>query len=266
MQTVRIGDIDINYKTLGSGPPILLIMGLAGRGDAWGPFAEALAEAGFTAIHFDNRDVGWSSLLEGKEYEIADMADDALGLLDHLGFRQADILGISMGGMITQEILTRAPDRVRRAVLVATLPGGPNTVQAPPEIGAQLLQSSQGDPVALLRSVYAAITGPGFAAENPHMIDRAVEVALQKPTVPAAMMRQLGAVMRWSSWDRLPDVKTPTLVVHGDADPLVPYANGVNIAGRIPGAKLVTLPKVGHLVPLEAPQALYAAVTEFLRN
>jgi pimeloyl-ACP methyl ester carboxylesterase len=267
MQTVRIGDIDIHYKTIGSGPPVLLIMGLGGRGDAWGPFAEALAAAGYTAIHFDNRDVGWSSLLDdNKVYEVADMAADAIGLLDHLGIAQADILGISMGGIIAQEILLRAPERVKRAVLLATTPGGPNAVHPPSEVGALLLQRAQGDPVALLRTVYSSITAPGFAASNPHLIDLAVEVALKKPTVPAAMMRQLSAIMRWSSWDRLPEVKTPTLVVHGDADPLVPYGNGVNIAARIPGARLVTLPNVGHLVPLEAPEPLYRTVTEFLKS
>jgi pimeloyl-ACP methyl ester carboxylesterase len=263
MQTARIGDIDINYKVYGSGPPVLLIMGLGGRGDAWQPFAEALAAAGHTAIHFDNRDVGWSSLVEDKVYEIADMAADAIGLLDHLGIARTDILGISMGGIITQEILLRAPERVRRAVLLATTPGGPNAVHPANEVAALLLQRAQGDPVALLRSVYSTITAPGFATASPHLIDRAIEVALQKPTVPAAMMRQLSAIMRWSSWDRLPEVKTPTLVIHGDADSLVPYKNGANIAERIPGAKLVTLPNVGHLVPLEAPEPLFKAVTEF---
>ncbi|MCK6589379.1 MAG: alpha/beta fold hydrolase [Polyangiaceae bacterium] len=263
MQIARIGDIDIHYKTYGSGPPVLLIMGLGGRGDAWQPMAEALAARGRTAIHFDNRDVGWSSLVENTAYEVADMAADALGLLDHLGIAEADILGISMGGIITQEILVRAPGRVRRAVLLATTPGGPNAVHPASEVAALLLQRAQGDPVTLLRKVYEGITAPGFAARSPHLIDQAVEVALKKPTLPAAMMRQLSAVMRWSSWDRLPEVKTPTLVVHGDADPLVPHMNGANIAQRIPGAKLVTLPGVGHLVPLEAPEPLFQAVTEF---
>lgn len=266
MQTARIGDIDIHYKTYGSGPPILLIMGLGGRGDAWQPFAEALAAAGHMAIHFDNRDVGWSSLVEDRVYEVADMAADAIGLLDHLGISQTDILGISMGGIITQEILLRAPERVRRAVLLATTPGGSNAVHPPSEVATLLLQRAQGDPVAMLRKVYEGITAPGFAASSPHLIDLAVEVALKKPTLPAAMMRQLSAIMRWSSWDRLPEVKTPTLVVHGDADPLVPHRNGVNIAERIPGARLVTLPNVGHLVPLEAPEPLYRAVREFLAS
>lgn len=264
MDTARIGDIDIHYKTLGSGPPVLLIMGLGGRGDQWTPFAKALAEAGYMAIHFDNRDVGWSTQLDGREYEIADMASDAIGLLDHLGLQKADIVGISMGGMITQEILTRAPERVRRAVLIATLPGGPATVQAPPEVTGLLLQRANGDPVTMLRTVYSTITAPGFATGSPHVIEMAIAMALEKPTSPAAMMRQIGAVMRWSAWDRLPEVKVPTLVVHGDADPLVPYANGVAIAGRIPGARLVTLPNVGHMVPMEAPERLYQEVHAFL--
>lgn len=263
MSDVRIGDVDIHYDVVGQGTPVLLIMGLGTRGDSWGPLAEALASAGYMAIHFDNRDVGWSSLLPGRTYELRDMAADAVGLLDHLGVAQAHVVGISMGGMIAQEILVHHPRRARRAVLMATMPGGRNAVPAPPHVLAPIFMPTD-DRVAALRSVYVAMTAPGFAAENPQIIDALMESALRKPTPPEAVGRQLAAIMRWSSWDGLPQVQAPTLVLHGEADALIPVANARLIADRIPGAHLRTLPGVGHLLPTEAPAETWTAVREFL--
>jgi pimeloyl-ACP methyl ester carboxylesterase len=263
MSDVRIGDVDIHYDVVGKGTPVLLIMGLGTRGDSWAPLAEALASAGYMAIHFDNRDVGWSSQMAADTYEIRDMAADAVGLLDHLGVEQAHLVGISMGGMIAQEMLVHHGPRARRAVLIATMPGGPNAVPAPPHVLAPIFQPAE-DRVAALRTVFAAMTGPGFAAANASLIDALLESALKKPTSPLAVGRQLAAILRWSSWDGLPRVTTPTLVLHGDADPLIPPANGELIAQRIPGARLRLLPGVGHLVPTEAPRETLAAIREFL--
>lgn len=265
MKIARIGEVDINYEVFGEGIPVLLIMGLGGRGDSWTPLSQALASRGFMAIQYDNRDVGWSSLFTGREYEVSDMAADAVGLLDHLGVEKAHLVGISMGGMIGQEVLLRYPSRIDRAVLMATGPGGRNAVPPPPEV-FMALAARDGEPAAMVRTMYTTITAPGFAGANAALIDLAVEAALQKPVAPDAFARQLSAVMRWAAWERLQNITTPTLVIHGDADSLVPHANGVIIAERIPGAKLLTLPGVGHLIPLEAPAATLRAVESFLRS
>jgi pimeloyl-ACP methyl ester carboxylesterase len=261
--TARIGEIDINYTTFGAGRPVLLIMGFGARGDSWTPLSEALAGAGYMAIQFDNRDVGWSSLVESPPYELADMAADAVGLLDHLGIERASLVGISMGGMIAQEILARFPERIDRAVLMATTPGGPDAVMPTPEI-LGLLMARATDPVGMLHRLYASITAPGFAESKPEIVELAVQLALQKPATPEGLARQLGAVMRWSSRDRLHAITTPTLVLHGDADPLIPHANGLTIASTIPGARMMSLPGIGHLVPLEAPAETFRAIHSFL--
>lgn len=265
MKIVKIHGIDIHYDVFGEGPPILLIMGLGGRGDAWTPVSQALAGAGYQAIQFDNRDTGWSSYLSGVNYEVSDMAADAVGLLDTLGIEQANLVGISMGGMIAQEIMAAHSSRVRRAVLMATSPGGPEAVMPAPQVIQNLigLMGNQSDGIGKL---YAAITGPGFAEANGHLIELAVQGALLKPTLPDALKRQSEAVMRWSTSGRLSKSSVPTLVMHGDADPLIPYANGVFIAETIPGARLHTLKGVGHLVPLEAPQEVIRVIGAFFKE
>jgi pimeloyl-ACP methyl ester carboxylesterase len=270
MSIAHVGDIDIHYEVIGEqGPPVLLIMGLGARGDQWTPMARAFAGAGFRAIHFDNRDVGRSTRCEGRQYGIADMAQDALGLLDHLGVERCHVAGISMGGMIAQELMLRAPSRVLRAALIATLPGGPNTKTPDPAMVARLFAMGGGagalGPAESLADLYRAITGPGFGDAHPELIEMAVAFALSHPTAPDALGRQMAAAGSFSAWDRLPASQTPTLVVHGDADPLIPYENGVLLSKRIPGARLHTLPGVGHLVPLEAPVEMFGALSDFFQ-
>ena len=116
---------------------------------------------------------------------------------------------------------------------------------------------------AHLRKLYAAITAPGFAEKNAHLIDMVVSFALEQRVSPEAISRQLRALGRFSVWDRLLDMTVPTFVVHGEADSLIPYENGVQLSGRIPRAQLRSLPGVGHLIPLEAPLETFGAITDF---
>jgi len=266
MSIARVGDVEINYEVFGDkGPAVLHVMGLGARGDSWSPISRALAGAGYRAIQFDNRDVGKSSILTA-DYTLADMAADAIGLLDHLKVERAHLIGISMGGMIAQEILLRAPGRFDRAVLIATSPGGRHAKMAAPELlGALLAMGGEGTAgLEGMRALYQAITAPGFADAHPELIEMSVAFALENPVTREGLMRQIGAIGRFSTWDRLPGLKVPTLVLHGDADPLIPHENGVILSQRIPGAKLRTLPGVGHLVPLEAPAETFGAISAFL--
>jgi pimeloyl-ACP methyl ester carboxylesterase len=263
MDIAHLHGVDIHYQATGEGPPVLLVMGMGARGDAWTLFSQALAGAGYRAIQYDNRDSGWSSVMTGKSYEISDMANDALGLLDHLGIPEAYLIGISMGGMICQELLLTAPGRFKRAVLMATSPGGPSSVPPQPDVIAAL--NVQGDITAeSLRSTYTAITAPGFVKANASLTNLTVQLALQKTLPVDAMLRQMAATLRWTSWGRLDRIKTRTLIIHGDADPLIPRENAVLLAGRIPGARLRIIPCVGHLIPVEAPMVTMQAVLGFL--
>jgi pimeloyl-ACP methyl ester carboxylesterase len=269
MPIARVRGIDIHYEITGdSGPFVLLVMGLGARGENWTPIARALAGRGYRTIQFDNRDVGRSTKSFDADYEIADMAADAIGLLDELGVEKAHVIGISMGGMISQELLVRHPERFTRAVLMATWPGG--ELATMPE--AAMLESlsamaDHGDPARdgdALRALYRSMTGPSFAEKNPEMLEMAVSFALENPPPPESLRRQLRAIGGFSIWDRLPDVRTPALILHGDADRLIPYDNGVMLSRRIPGASLRTLPGVGHLVPLEAPFEAFGMILDFL--
>lgn len=269
MAIAAIGDIELNYHVLGdSGPFVLLVTGFGTRGDTWTPISRALAGRGFRAIQFDNRDIGRSSQQEGVDYDISDMAADALGLLDHLGVEQAHLVGISMGGMIAEELLVRFPQRFLRAVLLATWPGGAEAKMPEPALIQKLLSmgdlSDPAEAPGRLRALYQAITAPTFAEKSPDLIEMAINFALESPAKPAGLMRQIRAIGRFSIWDRLPDIKTPVLILHGDADPLIPHENGVAISRRIPGAELRTLPGVGHLIPLEAPFETFGAMMDFL--
>ncbi|WP_170319408.1 alpha/beta fold hydrolase [Polyangium spumosum] len=271
MAIARLSGVDIHYDTFGeSGPAVLLVMGLGSRGDNWTPISRALAGRGFRVIQFDNRDVGRSSRFPGGSYEIADMAADAVGLLDHLGAREARLVGISMGGMIAQELAASFPERFSRLVLLATWPGGDLARKPESPILAELAALARGEEEdraaaeARLGAFYRAITGPAFVQKNPELLDMAVAFALEGAPEVEGLMRQIRAISRFAIGDRLGEIRAPTLVLHGDADPLIPYENGEIIARRIPGARLCTLRGVGHLVPLEAPLATFGALLDFL--
>lgn len=269
MPKARVSDIELHYQVLGeAGPPVLLVTGFGMRGDTWTPISRALAGRGYRAIQFDNRDIGRSSEVEDGEYGMAEMAADAIGLLDHLGVERAHLVGISMGGMIAQELLVRHPTRFLRAVLMATWPGGKEATMPKPELAEALLSMADlGDRETAprkLRALYEAITAPSFAQKSADLLDMAVAFALESPAKPAGLLRQFRAIGTFSIWDRLPDVQTPTLLLHGDSDPLIPTANGIALSRRIPNAELKILPSVGHLIPLEAPFETYGAILGFL--
>jgi len=269
MPVATINNVEIHYDVLGTdGPVVIFVSGLGMRGEQWTPLSRALVTRGFRAIQFDHRDIGRSSPMRGIDYSLVDMATDTLAVLDHAGVQKAHVVGISMGGMIAQEMLLRSPERFFRAVLMATWAGG-QTAKMPESWLVELLAApvDKDDAAAVdahLRRLYAAITAPGFAEKNPHLIDMVVSFALDQAPASDVVARQLRAVGRFSSWDRLPDVAVPTLVVHGDADPLIPYENGEMLSRRIPGARLRSLPRVGHLVPLEAPLETFGAIVDFL--
>lgn len=269
MPITRRDDVEIHYDFLGtSGPVVLFVSGLGMRGEQWTPLSRTFIAKGFRAIQFDNRDIGRSTKMDGVDYSVADMARDTFAVLDHAGVDKVHIVGISMGGMITQEMILTQPERFSKAVLMATWAGG-QTMKMPESRIVEMLVP-RIDPTdmaaveAHLRQLYSAITAPGFAEKNGYLIDMIVSFALEQRVASDSVARQLRAIGKFSAWDRLPDAQVPTLVIHGDADPLIPYENGVALSERIPGAKLRTLPNVGHLVPLEAPFETFGSILDFL--
>jgi pimeloyl-ACP methyl ester carboxylesterase len=219
----------------------------------------------FRVINMDNRDAGDSALGRGP-YTIADMSEDTAGVIKNLNLGPTHIIGISMGGMIAQELAIRHPELVDKLVLVSTTAGGPTSVNAKPEIAA-LLVSTEADIEKRVRRTFTAIAGEGYMAKHPEDLDQIVKKSLAKPMSPESYQRQFGACMghwRQGVADRLTQIAAPTLVVHGDYDPLIPYPNGKYLAEHIKGAHLITLPGVGHLSMIESPERFNREVIQFL--
>jgi pimeloyl-ACP methyl ester carboxylesterase len=262
MRTARVGSVNLAYYVDGSGPPVLCIMGLGGRGTDWNPaFITAMAPR-FEMIRFDNRGTGKSDCPE-ETYSLDVMADEAIGILDVLGRARAHVVGVSMGGMIAQLVALRHPERVERLVLIATHAGGHSVIPPTPPAMAALMGDRTRPPADMVRDAMTTITGPGFATRHPEAIDAIVANAVAQPTPPASFARQMQAIMASDRTTRVGGIRAPALVVHGADDPLVPYPNGELLAREIPGARLVTLPGCGHMPMWECPDALVRELSTF---
>lgn len=238
-------------------------MGLGGRTSDWGEAFPAALARDHRVLAFDNRGTGRSSRVE-RAFSLRDLADDAVALLDSLGIERAHVAGISMGGMIAQRVAAQHPDRVERLVLVSTHVGGLR-VFWPHARAVRVLFPEPGTPAAqIVRARMAGIAAPGFADQNPDTVDAIVASALGAPTPLRTYRYQLQAILRDDRHPLLRRIRAETLVVHGDADPLVPVDNGRLLARRIPHAHLAVLPGCGHLAMWEQPAALCRVVTEFL--
>lgn len=260
----RSGEIELSYSVLGDGDStVLLIMGLGGRAADWGArFPEILAQR-HRVVRFDNRGTGASSKPKAH-WSLDDMAKDAIAVLDAVGAERAHVIGISMGGMISQLIALDHASRLDRLVLMSTHSGGPNVVYPNGEV-AGVFQTDPGTPVdVLMRRAMRLISAPGYADSHPEAIDELVRLAVLQPTPWRAFMAQLQAIIESDRSTRLSKVAAPTMIVHGDVDPLIPYPNGVALAKLIPNAKLVTLTGCGHLPMWEAVDELGRAVGDFL--
>lgn len=265
MPTTQVGSHTVYYEDCGSGHPLLLLTGLGSSRLGWWKQIEPFSRK-FRVINMDNRDAGDSALGTGA-YRIADMAEDTAGVIQNLKLEPTHVVGISMGGMIAQELAIRHPESVDRLVLVSTTAGGASNVNPRPEIAALLARSPGEDPETRVRRTYTLISGPGYMAAHPEDLDQIWRNALAKPMSLESYQRQLGACMVHNTQgtaDRLAQIAAPALVIHGDYDPLIPYANGKYLAEHIKTARLVTLPGVGHLTPIEAAEQFNREVLEFL--
>jgi pimeloyl-ACP methyl ester carboxylesterase len=250
---VRAGEVELDYEHSGSGPPLLLIMGMSGTALHWGePFLGALRED-FQLIAYDHRGVGSSTALDGP-LTIVQMAQDAAALLDALQIDCAHVLGISMGGMIAQELALAHPERVRTLTLGCTYCGGEGSAQAAPEVLQRLAESMMsGDRQRALRTAFE-INVSQAAAGDAELYARFLEISERRAVGVPVIMAQLQACIAHDTNARLGGLELPTLVVHGTEDQLLPVANGRLIASRVPGAQLEILDGVGHMFVWERPR------------
>ena len=253
--------IKIYWEEEGAGPPILLIMGLGYPSCMWYRTRPVLANS-YRTIALDNRGVGQSDVPPGP-YSMAAMADDAAAVLDAACVPRAHVYGVSMGGMIAQELALRYPQRVQSLVLGCTAAGGPTAVRAEPAA------------LEMLRAIASMPADQGAEAAVPFIYDPGTQrslieedIAVRRPWFVRreAYQAQLQAIIAWESYGRLSQITAPTLVIHGKNDRLVPKGNGELIASRIPAARLVLLEHAGHLFSTDQPDAAHAAVQEFLSS
>jgi 3-oxoadipate enol-lactonase len=241
-------------------PPLLLIQGLGYTADMWHRILPALS-ASRRVIRFDNRGVGRSDVPDG-EWSMEEMADDAVRVLDAAGAESAYVLGVSMGGVIAQEVALRHRDRVRGLILGCTHPSGRDAVRATPEAVAMLFDRTPRSPRAAIEASLPFV----YADDTPHdRIDEDVSVRLRWPLRAKAYWGQLDAMRRHGGLiERLRGLDVPTLVLHGTADRLVQPDNARLLAEAIPGAKLVWLDGASHVFWTDRPEESVRAIDDFL--
>ena len=287
MPQIRANGVMLEYEVTGdaAAEPVLLIMGLGAQLTRWSPeFTTKLAARGYRVIRFDNRDIGLSEKLdaagppdipalfaarnEGKwpkvAYDLNDMAADAAGLLDALGIARAHIVGASMGGMIAQLVAADHPEKTLSLTSIMSTTGNPALPAATPA-AMERLNMPAPDPTKDLEAYVAhSIVGarvmgsPGYPVSDEILRDEAIST-VKRSYYPMGFMRQYAAIL--GSPDRrtkLATITAPTVVIHGDADPLVPIDGGRDTAASIPGAELLVIPGMGH----DVPAALYDRIID----
>lgn len=249
----RSGDAKLHYESSGAGEPVLLVMGLGMAATGWWRTIPVLAER-LRVLAFDNRGCGRSERPRGP-YTLAQMADDAAAVLDAAGEESAHVYGMSMGGMIAQELALRHSPRVRSLVLGASTAGGRHHV-LPDEATLGFVRRRESMPAE--EGVWASVPynyGRATRERHAERIGEDVVQRLRFPLDPVGYRAQLAAAWGHDATNRLGRVVAPTLVLHGSEDRMVPVANGRRLAAAIPAARLEVLEGAGHLYQTDEPRA-----------
>jgi pimeloyl-ACP methyl ester carboxylesterase len=246
--------VNIASDVRGDGPPVLFVQGLGyGRG-GWGPAPELLADS-FSVITFDNRGFGDSDKPPGP-YTTAQLAADAVAVLDAAGIERAHVLGASLGGMTAQELALAAPERVDKLVLCCTTPGGAESAPMP-AVTIALMQNG-----ATIEQFVANALAPDAPQS---LVAEILAYRSEHPPDPAGWQSLAAAGATHDAYDRLGEIAAPTLVLHGTADNVVAPQNAELLASRIPNARLEWFEGAGHLFQWEQPERFVAVVEEFLQ-
>lgn len=261
--TVSVDGLSLRVSIRGAGRPVLLIMGLGGNLGMWNALERELIPRGLQTIAFDAPGTGESSgwRRPRRMPAIARVVDH---LVTTLGFAEVDVIGVSLGGAIAQQLAHQAPGRVRRLVLAATMPGLGGLPGNPTVLAKMMTPRRYTDP-AYFRQVAGELYG-GRARRDPGGLLHGTGARFTHPPSWGGYLSQLYAIQGWSSLPWLHRLRTPTLVMAGDDDPIVPLVNGRILAWRIPGARLHVMRGGGHLFLLEEPAASAAVIADFLRK
>jgi 3-oxoadipate enol-lactonase len=265
MRRASVDGVSLAYDVRGSGPPLVLIMGYRLSSAAWpAEFVTPLSKQ-FTLLLFDNRGTGLSDK-PTSGYALSSMANDVIGLMDHLDIPRANVVGYSMGGAIAQEVVCRHPDRVLSLVLVATLCGGTRSSYAGPAVMSLMRNLERMTPANAARRIWTVTYAPSYLAANRDKVERQMQLEIENPTPLHASDLQFQAFADFDSSEALRSVRCRTLVITGDRDELIPPQNSKVLADLIPGARLVVLRGCGHRAIWEVANQCVALIANFLEQ
>jgi pimeloyl-ACP methyl ester carboxylesterase len=255
----QLGELDLHYVERGSGPALLLVPGIPAIASDWAPLAERLSGSR-RVIAYDNRGSGASTVTPAP-YTCAQLAADAVALLDALDIERADVFGMSLGGMIAQELALGWPERVHRVVLGCTHCGLEHAARPEREAGRAF--ALQTDDWAERMEALAPFAFS--AAAGPDLVGPFIEKKARDVQDPEGYRGQIAAALAHDTYDRLPGLDCPTLILTGDDDRVIPAASSDVLHERIPGSRLEVVPGAGHLFFLERPDKSLRLLEDFLR-
>lgn len=262
MQRADVNGVELAYQLTGAGAPLVMIHGAQGDQSMFADLASAFG-ANFRVLTFDQRGSGLSAKPD-MVYSVALLADDTAALMDKVGFSAAHVIGVSMGGMIAQELALRHPRKVRSLILGCTTCGGPKAIRLG---GSSLAAAYSTQPMSAEqrgRALAEAAFTKEYLAQHPEVIANMIEARRQRPIEPIAFGHRMKAAYEHDTYDRLGQINSPTLVITGKDDALISWQNSRLLADRIPNAKLVLLEPAGHCFWLEQPEQSRDAMLKFL--
>jgi pimeloyl-ACP methyl ester carboxylesterase len=246
MTKVKVNDIQIYYEVRGRGFPLMMIMGLGANLDWWDPRMLQGLSKNFKLVMFDNRGAGRTGVSD-RRYTIKLFAEDTADLMGVLGISRAHVIGVSMGGMIAQELALNFPEKVEKLVLCSTNCGGAKSILASQEVLRALsTDRSALSPEEIVRMTIPLLFAEDFIEKNPDFVELSIQQILRAPISNESFVRQLNAIMEFDTYDRLPHIRASTLILHGKRDILVPPENAAVLAGAIPYTKTVYFENSAH--------------------
>jgi pimeloyl-ACP methyl ester carboxylesterase len=264
MERARINGVQIAYELRGAGTPIVMIHGAQGDQTMFTRMASDFASS-YRVMTFDQRGSGLSEKPD-TPYSIAMLADDTAALMDHLAIASAHIIGVSMGGMIAQEFALRHPRKVRSLVLGCTTPGGPNAIRLNVDASSGAYSTRPMTAEERGKALAEAAFSKGYLAQHPEVIASMIEMRRGRPIDTVAFPHRMKAAVEHNTYDRLAEIRCPTLVITGKDDALIAWQNSRILSERIEGAEEVILEPAGHCFWLEQPEQSRAAIAGFLSS
>jgi len=265
---IKVNNTDIYYEIHGEGYPFILIRGLSSSLDSWSPYSIAQFSKDFKTILFDNRGAGRSDKPDGK-YSAKMMADDTIGLMDVLDIKEIYLLGFSMGGCIAQELVLNYPNRVTKLILTSSWCGSPHGI---PPISDQnpfiemLPLLKEGKYETMARNLTEALFPENYKKNNPIIIEKVIKNYMNNPPSPKGFEGQSAYVESFDTYERLSEIKIPTLILHGTEDVILPVENAKILAEKIPSAELVLFENTGHGMNIQENKLWTQKVIEFLKR